>query len=107
MGTSPFLWGHNLLQTAIIADITGNNTVIPAVSGQIIHVYKMFCTTINATASVVFQNGATALTGTMEVGALTFDYDGEPWFTTSAGNAFIINIYPARQLSGRIYYTQQ
>jgi hypothetical protein len=37
---------------------------------------------------------------------MVLDLDAEPWFTTDAGDAFIVNQTGTAQLSGRIYYEQ-
>jgi hypothetical protein len=99
----------SLSSVSINAAANGNNTLIAAVGGQTIRVFKMFMVAA-ANVDVILRDGAaTDLTGVMSLskyGSVTLDLDGEPWFITAAGNAFVINLSAATQMSGRIYYTQ-
>jgi len=85
----------------------GDNTVIAAQAGKMIMIHQLFLVCAGA-VSLKFKDGAsTDLCPALPMltsGGLTFDYK-EPWFVTSQGNAFIINLSAAVQVSGRIYYT--
>ena len=37
---------------------------------------------------------------------LTLDFSSQPWFVTSSGNAFILNLGSSVQVSGAAYYQQ-
>jgi hypothetical protein len=99
-----------LTSAAVNASAAGNNALVAAVAGQIIRVYRLLIV-IAAADTMYFRDGAAgaALTGLMSMsqyGSIVLDHDGEPWFTTSAGNAFVLNMTAGVQASGRIYYTQ-
>lgn len=86
---------------------TGDTTVVAAVASKRIKVHRFFFT-VDAATTVKFKDGATDLTGFMSFtasGANFSDASGDPWFTTTAGNAFIINQSGTAQVSGRLYYT--
>lgn len=91
---------------AITAASSGDNTIIAAVTGRAINVWKMWFTTA-AAVNVVFKAGSTALSGT-EVfggnGSNFFPYDGSPYFYIPPNTAFVINLSGAVALGGMIYY---
>lgn len=94
----------------IDAAASGDNTLIAGLGGQTIRVFKMFFVCDSA-VDLYFRDGTagTALTGTMKMGpggAFTLDLDDDPWFVTSASNAFVVNLSAAVGIRGRIYYTQ-
>ena len=97
-----------ILTSAVVSNAGGGAIAAPAATtGKIIRVYKLFLVVTSAT-SITFQDGSTALSGAMALaanGAITLDFDGVPWFTTSAGAAFNVNSSNAVQVSGTIYYT--
>lgn len=89
---------------------SGDNTIVAAVSGESVRVWKIWFW-VNGTVSVTIKDGAgTNLTGAMAMVAqneFVRNLDETiPWFVTTAGNAFIINLNGAVQISGRVYYTQ-
>ena len=98
--------------TLLSADIniaaSGDNTVIAAVAGKTITVYKMWFVAAGAN-NVIFKNGATAInagvvTFTGSGSSLFFAFDGKAYLGTNAGNAFVVNTSTTAQLSGRVYY---
>lgn len=99
-----------LSSTAIDTTIGANATaaLIAGTGSTAINIYRVLMT--NSTASTLtFRNGTTALTGAMSIGtngAMTLDYDGEPWFTATGGAAFNLSSTVTSQVSGRIYYLQ-
>jgi hypothetical protein len=98
-------------EAAINFTATGDNTVVAGVAGQQIRVYRIFFV-VSAATTITFKDGAgTNLTGAISMLAngsfvLDFDFDNHPWFTTSVGNAFVINQSGTAQVSGRVYFTQ-
>ena len=100
-----------ILTAAINTASSGDNTIVAAVSGEKVQVWKIFFW-VNGTVSVTIKDGAsTSLTGAMAMVAQNEFYkrldETIPWFTTTAGNALVINLSGAIQISGRVYYTQQ
>lgn len=97
----------------INTNINGNNTIIPGIGGQTIRVMGLFLQVTDIVLGVVeliFRDGAaTNLTGQMVFSSgstFTLDRDGEPWFVTTPGNAFVINQNQGSLITGRVYYTQ-
>jgi hypothetical protein len=103
--------GASALSRAVINSAAGGDILpVAAVAGQIIRVYKIWLVNTAAT-SITFKDGAggTAVSGPAALaanGSLVFDFDGEPWYVTSLGNAFAINSSAATQVSGTMYFTQ-
>lgn len=98
------------LTEAIIDTATsGDNTIVAGVSAQTIRVFRLFLV-CDADVTVTVKDGAsTALTGAIAMkagGAIVLDFDGEPWFTTSAAEDFVIALSAAVGIRGRCYYTQ-
>ena len=81
---------------------------VASISGQIIRVYKLFLV-VGGVTNLTFQDGTTALSGALPFVAnssIALNMDGNPWFTTTAGNAFNIgNSGSGVQVSGTVYYT--
>jgi len=90
---------------------SGNNTVVAAVGGKTVRVYKMILVVAGAT-NITFQDSAGSpvlFSGALPFqanGSLVLDLTDEPWFTTTVGTSFVINSSNAVQVSGTIYYTQ-
>lgn len=97
-----------VLSKSVVNSAAGGSLPAPAgTAGQIIRVYKLFLV-ISGTTNITFQDGSTALSGPMAFianGAIALGMDGQPWFTTSSGNAFNVNSSGAVQVSGTVYYT--
>lgn len=85
---------------------SGDNTVISAGTGaQTIKVYRLYLVVTLAT-NILFKDGVVT-DGAVPLsanGAITLDFDGEPWFAGAAATAFKINSSVATQVSGRVYY---
>lgn len=93
----------------IVAAGAGDNTVITAVAGKNILVAKLILSS-SAAISIIFKDGATALTGPMALAIgvplpLEESYAGIPWFTAT-GN-FVINVSGAATVGGRVIYYQE
>ena len=106
----PVLAGAQALtDVAISSNSTGDITVVAAVAGKEIHVYRLVLV-VDADTVLTFKDGAsTNLTGAMSMlgeGSIVLDYDGAPkaWFATSSGNAFVINQTWTAQVSGKVSY---
>jgi hypothetical protein len=88
---------------------SGNNTVIPALTGAGFKIWKMWLVA-NGAVTVTYQDGAsTAISGPVALvsgGSQSFSYEGTAHFNTSIGNAFVINLSGAVQVSGTVYYTR-
>ena len=101
---------EGLSQLKIDAASSGDNTIIPAVANTKIRVFRMWFT-VRAPVDVVAKDGdSTALTGPLPLSDTTYGlflkFSEEPWFTTSTGNALILNLSAAIQCSGSVYYKQ-
>jgi hypothetical protein len=112
------VWGHlrftkpttsELSEAAVSAGTSGDNTLIAGVASKTIRVYRLFLVA-NGSVQVVIKDGASiSLTGGMQLSTSTIinlPLDGEPWFTTSSGNAFVVNLSAAIFVCGRVYYLQ-
>lgn len=96
-----------LTQIGVNQTVSGDLTIIPAVAGKTIRVYRVFLMS-SVSGNLTPKDGAAAFCGPLPFsanGGIIMDFDGEPWFTCSPGNAFVINVSAAGQLSGRIGYT--
>jgi len=103
--TVPGLQSPNEL---IISESTsGDKIIIPAVVLQTIKVVKMFFVTKGKVA-ISFKSGATLLAGPLDFdkGSLFLDFDSVPWFTTVAGQAFVMNLSANVVTLGRVYFIQ-
>lgn len=96
-----------LLAAKIDCASSGNNTVVAAVTDKRIYVHRIWFL-CRAPVDVKVRDGAaTDMTGPIPFDntvGMNLEYSSEPWFTTTAGNALIINLSAAIQTSGRVYY---
>lgn len=88
---------------------SGDNILVPAVSGKNIQVVKIFLL-CGAATNLTFKDGATALTGPLPFSAntgLALDESeaNVPWMAALSGN-LILNSSNAVQVSGLLIYTQ-
>jgi hypothetical protein len=86
------------------------HTIIAAVSGQRIRVYALWLHS-TGTVSATPKSDSTILSGRIDLVTQTHlrwepRLDDEPWFTTTAGEAFVISLAQAVQVSGVAYYVQ-
>jgi len=98
----------NLIEAIVSAATSGDRTIIAASAGKTVRIYKCFIVSA-ASVALTFKDGATAMTGAVSLIAgnpLIMPYDDFPWFSCSTGNAFVIGLSGAVQISGRIYYRQ-
>lgn len=105
---SVFKLGNSPLQQASVNVAgVGDNILVAAVASKTIYVYKIFLEFADAVTAKFKSGAGTDLTGPLSKsagGSMVLDYDGEPWFETVAGEAFVLNLSAAIQSSGRIYY---
>jgi hypothetical protein len=95
----------------INAASSGDNTIIAANADKRIHVWKMWLVG-NASVNLKFKSGsnefnAFAVPLTAQGANITFAYDDEPYWICNKGEAFVINLSGAVQITGRIYYTYE
>ena len=98
-----------LSSASINISAAGDNIIIAGVTGQVIRVFRIFGvqgTTVGTTMTPKDGSGGTPFTGLLYIGSFALDLDAEPWFTTSPGNAFVLNLGGSEQVSGAVYYTQ-
>lgn len=94
--------------TTINTTTTGDNTIVAGISSQTVRVFRMFFV-VSAATTITFKDGSTGMTGAMTFnagGAFILDFQGDPWFVTTASNGFVINQSGTAQISGRVYWTQ-
>lgn len=96
-----------LLSSAINSSSSGDNELVAARADHRINIHRIWLVTASA-VTLKFKNGAgTDFCGPVSMsqnGGLTFDLTGEPWFTTSDGNSFVLNLSSGVQVSGMVYY---
>jgi hypothetical protein len=92
----------------------GDNVIVPLLSDdQQVLLYRIFFLISGGAAILTFLDGegGDALTGPLHLAdgaAFVLDRDGtHPWFTTSEGNALVLNMSAAVQVSGRAYFHRQ
>ena len=97
-----------LLAAPINTNISGDNVIIPAVVGQVIRVFKIFAVASSSVQVTPIDGtpSGTAFTGPLTLGSFALDFDSQPWFTTSSGKAFVLNLSTGVQVSGSVFYTQ-
>lgn len=98
-----------LTAAAISVNATGATALVAGVSLMKVRVFRI-AFVVTAATTVTLQDGTTNLSGPIPLGAngaVTLDNSGDPWFTTSLGNAFNLSSAVATQISGMLYYTQQ
>jgi hypothetical protein len=99
-----------LSSVVVNASTNGNNTLIAGVVGETIRVFKV-ALIFSTGGTAIFQDGpSTALTGSLVFysgGSMVLDMDvTNPWFITSTGNAFVVNLSGGAVAGGAIWYTQ-
>lgn len=98
-----------IISAPINAALTGDNVLIAAVPGKLIHVIDLFLVTAGVT-NLTFKDGANLLSGAIPMGAnsqlILHENPNSEWFaTTNPANAFILNSSGTTiQVSGIIHY---
>ena len=89
-------------QAPVSCSASGDNILVTRAVGTI-KVYGILLMP-DSGVGMKFRNGATDLTGVMQVGSLFLHTQYDPHFTTTGTNNFILNLSAAVQVSGVIYY---
>ena len=97
-------------EVAINCATSGDNTIVTGTSGQSVRVYAFFLM-VNAAVNLKFKDGAStdfhpAWPFLSQGAGWEKDPMGRPWFTTSGGNALVLNLSAAVQVSVQLYYTK-
>ena len=98
-------------RASISFSASGDNTLVAGIASKIVRVYRIFLV-VSAATNLTFVDGTpggTNFDGALAMsanGGLTLDFSEEPWFVTSAGNAFVLNQSGSAQIGGCIYYQQ-
>ena len=93
---------------------TGDQTLIPGISGQVININSLKLTFRSSDdvdfLTVDYKSGSTSLTGPMTVGNPGFDVGDyvsqNPWFVCATGQSFVVGLSNTTHVTGTIYYTQ-
>lgn len=94
--------------TGINANTSGDTTLVAGASGTTTRVHKLWLVA-NAAVGVKFRDGTTDLHPVVNLpagGAMTLDFDTEPWFVTTASAPLALNLSAAAQVSGRLHYVR-
>ncbi len=88
---------------------SGDNTLVGATTAMKVRVWQIMLVS-TAAVNVIFKHGTTAFNAfaipfSGAGSALVLDHSGQPWFTTLLGEAFIVNLSGAVQVTGQIFYT--
>jgi hypothetical protein len=95
-----------LIEAKIDVAGAGDNVLVAGLPGRRIGVCGIFFV-LGGDVNVTLKDGATALTGAIPMkanGSFVLDPNEHPWFTTTPGNDFILNLSGVAQTSGRLYY---
>ena len=97
-------------RVAINAASSGDNTLVALTSGQTIRAHKFFLIA-SGTVNIKFRDGTGGTDFHPAIplyagGGVALDFDGDPWFVTTAGNALVLNLSAAVQVSGVLYYSK-
>lgn len=101
----------SLSEIAINCALNGDNVIVAAVALQSVRLYGFFLI-VNAAVDLKWRDGAAGtdfhpVQYMLGKGAgWMLPRDGQPWFTTAVGNALVLNLSAAIQVSGRAYYAQ-
>lgn len=99
----------DLTEVSIDFNASGDNNIVAGTALQTVRLWGLFFV-VAADVNIRFKDGAGSnLTGLMTMfggGSFFLPFMTRPWFTTSAGNALILNLSGAVQVSGRAYYVK-
>jgi len=99
-------------QTDINFNGAGDNTIVAGATGKQTKVFRLKLVVAGATSISIKDGAGTVLDGPWAFGAnqgIVLDFTGiwmPPWYTTLAGNDFIINSTNAVQVGGNLDYVQ-
>lgn len=98
-------------QVPINASASGDNIIVAGVAGKQVKVFRLKLI-VAAAVVVLVKDGATVIDGPLSFSAnegMILDwsgYDAPPWYTTSLGNALIMNLSTGVQVGGNLDYVQ-
>lgn len=96
-----------LSEAAIDISSSGDNTIVAGVTAQTVKLYRLVLM-MSAAVTVLIKDGAS--TTLMKVPSnqlqLVLDLSTHPWFTTSSGNALVINLSSGVEVTGVAHYIQ-
>ncbi len=97
---------NGLSIAAFSATSSGDATAVPAFTNRVIAVHRIKLL-MSAVTTLQFKDGTTALSGPEPCAGQNMDYSDEPYYLTTAGNAFVISLGAAVQCGGSIWYRLQ
>jgi len=100
---SAYFGAAQLSSAVVSAASSGNNTLVTRSVG-IIKVYGIFFACASAVVATLQNGTSTGVTGAMTVNTFMLPISGEPYFTTTSTNNFVLNLGSAVQCSGTVYY---
>lgn len=92
-----------LAMATISTSSSGDTTIIAAPSGKSIKVHRLKLSLASET-TVQFKDGTTALSGPETCLTQVLDYNDDPWYRTTVGNAFVLSLGAAVQCGGTVWY---
>lgn len=103
--------GSRQLPAVIDEATAADHTIVAAVTGQRIRIMAMWLWS-DGIVDVTPKSGTTALSGFISLVAqsqfmLEPRRDNEPWFTCGSGEAFVLTVGAAIQVSGVAYYVTE
>lgn len=95
----------------IDAATSGDNTLVPAVTGKKIRVMSLFATMTGTQVTIRFESGAsgTALTGQMlpiQGHTIVIPFNPAGWFETAAGELLNMELSGAQSVDGALTYIE-
>lgn len=97
-----------LSQTVVNNATIGNIVVAAGSSGKTVRLYRLILF-FGGSVNLTIKDATTALSGPMpfsQGGSLVLDFQSEPWWSSSSGNALNLAADSAAQISGTAYYVQ-
>lgn len=100
-----------ILRAVVDSAAGGSLTIVSGTSGKTIRILGLDLNTASST-TIQFKSGSTALTGAMTVTSkhldpIVMNDQMVPWFTCASGEAFVITMGGAVQISGVVLYTKE
>ena len=103
---------NQLTQVPINTSTSGQSTLVAGVAGKKIKVFRLKLICALATTVTILDGSSTILDGPLSFSAnegMVLDFttmDMPPWYTTSLGNALVINSTATTVIGGNLDYLQ-
>jgi hypothetical protein len=100
--------GARAQQAPINFSASGDNIIVPSMSGTFVKVLQLLLVSGGAT-TLIFKSGVSLLSGPMPMlasGSILLSYVQLPLQTLNLGDAFVINNSAAIQIGGIIWFLQ-